>query len=731
MTMRTMNNRKRLIRFQGLLLAVLFINSWTIAEINAEVDPSRTEPTDQAETAEESPTMPSKAVFEENPEMMLFMNVPEIISTSLTKTTNRLTPSTVTVITQDDIRASGARSLVELLDICVPNFQTTLHHVQPRNMGLRGLLSDRDDKYLLLVNGRVMNERTHFGVLMERDLPMLNDIHHIDVVRGPGSAMYGPGALAMVINIITDTAETFQGNQVDLRLGAIDEFYAWEFKHGKKFDDGGGLFLYGGLTKPVGADSDDAPMIYGSDGHEHDAILYPASFRDRLKYKLHAQYTKENFNLWARYTSGGETHEADPEFRRFMIMIPDSGSGYQQATVYVSNKHELNSELSIQYAFSYDMLASALTMFSPQGQGYREDEYYGKLLAIWNPHPDHSFAVGGEWSHEEFGLRCPGWPHQPPTYPDSMALTPLPRWNTDTRSVLTEWQWNVNEQWTSFFGGRIDWHTFTQPMYSPRFTLVHTPNDKDTLKFMWSQAARTNLATEMKINYDTTGDNTETERLRAYELRYEHQFDPYFLMSGSAYYHDHNITGFDIFRFAPLLLGNTRTVGAELEAAYQTEKTKLAVSHGWTKLINMRLAEGNISTVLTAEPYGYGNDLAAWNNHVTKITARHQLTNQFDLDGSLRIYWGLPGGEDMAQYYNQAYWVTYNPGNSRPFDPSFFFNLGATWHPVENLDLRLGLYNVLGWFDHRLNKHNYTMANAVGDYRSPAPAVVVSGSYRF
>ena len=133
---------------------------------------------------------------------------------TLTKTKPRLVPSAVTTITQEDIWSSNARSLYELLDIYVPNLQWMRHHWEADVMGLRGIISDRNDKYLLLVNGRVINDHTHFGALSERDLVLLKDIDHIDIIRGPGSALYGPGAESMVINIITHSAQTFEGTDI-------------------------------------------------------------------------------------------------------------------------------------------------------------------------------------------------------------------------------------------------------------------------------------------------------------------------------------------------------------------------------------------------------------------------------------------------------------------------------------------------------------------------------------
>ena len=184
----------------------------------------------------------------------------EVDSTAtLTEAKPRLVPAAVTKITAEQIRLSGARSLYELLDIYVPNLQWLRHHWEADVIGLRGIINDRNDKLLLLVNGRNMNQRTHFGALSELDLVLLSDIHHIDIVRGPGSALYGPGAVSMVINIITYDADTFEGTEYTVRMGAVEEFYTGEVKHSEKFENGdGGIFLYGGIGEYSGATKYDA-----------------------------------------------------------------------------------------------------------------------------------------------------------------------------------------------------------------------------------------------------------------------------------------------------------------------------------------------------------------------------------------------------------------------------------------------------------------------------------------
>ncbi len=224
------------------------------------------------EAVPEKEAVSGKEIVSEEEEDLFDMSIEqlmemEVVSTAtLTESKPRLVPAAVTTIKEEQIQASGARSLFELLDIYVSNLQWVRNSWEADNMGLRGIMSDRDDKYLLLVNGRVMNERTHYGVVSERDLVLLKDIHHIDIVRGPGSALYGPGAVSMVINIITHNAETFQGTEITSRLGAVEEFYSTEIRHGQKFKDGdGGFFAYAGIGEYHGADKYDAPLIVTRD----------------------------------------------------------------------------------------------------------------------------------------------------------------------------------------------------------------------------------------------------------------------------------------------------------------------------------------------------------------------------------------------------------------------------------------------------------------------------------
>ncbi|MGA1980698.1 MAG: TonB-dependent receptor [Sedimentisphaerales bacterium] len=728
-----------------------------------------------------------KDVFEMSLEEL--MKVEIVSSATLTKTSPRLVPAAVTTITAEQIRGSGARSLFELLDIYVPNLQWMRNHWEADNMGLRGIINDRDDKYLLLVNGRIMNERTHYGALSERDLVMLGDIHHIDVVRGPGSAMYGPGAISMVINIITYNAETFQGTEVTSRLGAVEEFYAGEVKHGRKFDSNdGGFFVYTGIGKYNGASKYDAPQIFGLDfpsgpsGYGWDpgwgAVAQPPylpadgtragkpmtgpslnrdgeSWRDQPPMKLYAEITKGNWDLWGRYTSGGQQFIPD-----IGVLAPFpygwgnvgwlkqppllmGGYGYQQATAYVGYKQELADNLNIDYSFSYDMFDFERTMMNVRIQdAFREDTYSGKAILHWQPNDRHKIAFGGELLHQELGMNSPGWPHldEPADarFNGWPGLTKMPRWSTNMYSLLGEWQWKINDKWTTFIGGRLDDHTFTDLMFSPRAAIIHMPTDKDTFKLMWSRSVRANYEEDMKFQADKGGGNSDPEKLDSLELRYERKHNKNLDLAASMFLHyslERIAWSYDTYGAA--VVGTQKEWGVELEALYHTDRTRLGISHGYTKLIDFKLADPTLQNVaISAKPYGYGDDLANWSNHITKLTAQYKLNDKWTFDGSLRIYWGFPGMKDFDEYRknptsqaNKNDYPVMEPGWERGYRGNYYLNLGLQYKASKDLTIGINGYNLLGILNKDFNKRNYYAS--YGDYRSAAPAVGVSLTYKF
>jgi len=111
-------------------------------------------------------------------------------------------PNATTVITAEDIRLSGATSLPELLRR-VPGADVMALGVGSANVSLRGFNQRIANKVLVLVDGRT-EYQDFLGLTIWSSIPIgLEEIDRIEVIRGPGSALYGANAMLGVVNIIT------------------------------------------------------------------------------------------------------------------------------------------------------------------------------------------------------------------------------------------------------------------------------------------------------------------------------------------------------------------------------------------------------------------------------------------------------------------------------------------------------------------------------------------------
>jgi iron complex outermembrane receptor protein len=124
-------------------------------------------------------------------------------------------PNATTVITADDIRLSGATTVQDLLRR-VPGAEVMTMGAGSANVSLRGFNQRLANKVLVLVDGRT-EYQDFLGMTLWSSLPVeLDDIERIEVIRGPGSALYGANAMLGVVNIITRAPGTgprarFQG----------------------------------------------------------------------------------------------------------------------------------------------------------------------------------------------------------------------------------------------------------------------------------------------------------------------------------------------------------------------------------------------------------------------------------------------------------------------------------------------------------------------------------------
>jgi outer membrane receptor for ferrienterochelin and colicins len=667
-------------------------------------------------------------------------NVEIDTAATLTKTDIRRSPAAITRITQKMIKRSGARSLEELLEIFVPNYQVLRHHFAGTNSGFRGTLSDLNDKTLLLVNGRVMNHRSFYGADSEFKLSMLGDIHHIDVIRGPGSSTYGPGAISGVISIHTFNSNNFEGSEVSFRQGFIEEFSTFEMKLGHRFDDNTGLFIYAGGDSYQGSDSGDSPIHFGTTVNgtapNHNTGINFANdkeaFRDRPRLKLHMEYNVANLDLWVRYTRGGQIETGIREFIQKGEPEKYFAVGYEQLTLAAKYTKELTRELELQAMVSYDIYDRYRTRNYEADEAdlnLREEKLNLRLQLNWTPSEAHAFAVGTEYTFDQFGREPDGYPHE-----DAKPLPNNESWDSRTWALFAEHQWRLHRDLTSFTGVRADKHSYAELTFSPRQAFVYTPTDKDTLKLIYNRSVRRTSDFFLRTEYvNTRSESDQTETMDNYELRYLRQASENLTLGLSGFYSMLDILGFDGGAQANVPLGDLSLYGFEFEAEYESDKFKVLLSHAWTQMHDFDLENDSVTTPVTsASAYGYGDDLAHWSNHISKLYGEYYINKKWTATSSLIYYWAYPGAEDYADYNNDVLKVdniTRTEGSDKAFGSSIFVNLGLEYQHSEKLRLQMNAHNILGWLNDDYNKRNHMFL--MDTYRSEAAALSFTIEYKF
>jgi outer membrane cobalamin receptor len=145
-------------------------------------------------------------------------------------------PGIVSVITSQQIKDMGARDLNDVLKT-VPGFQLPIVPAYfVTTYGVRGLQQSFNNRVLVMLDGVPLNEAYYGQSNLTWSTMPINNIKRIEVIRGPGSALYGTYAFLAVINIITNKAEDINGIEISAGGGS------WNTQHhyilaGKKMGD--------------------------------------------------------------------------------------------------------------------------------------------------------------------------------------------------------------------------------------------------------------------------------------------------------------------------------------------------------------------------------------------------------------------------------------------------------------------------------------------------------------
>lgn len=529
----------------------------------------------------------------------------------------RNAPAAATVITAEDIEAMGATDLNEVLET-VPGVHVS-HSVLGYNpiYIFRGIASEFNPHVLVLQNGVPMtsvylNDRGEIWGGMP-----LENVARIEVIRGPGSALYGADAFAGVINIITKTAGDIDGTQVGVRAGSFDTQDAWLLHGGQLGPLEAAVYLrigrtdgqreiirqdaQSGLDALFGTNASLAPgpVNLGRDALDAQVDLGYGNWRLRLGHRL-----RDNVE-----TGAGIANALDP-----------AGSNRSARTTadVIWQKDNLATGWSVtaQASFMRQANESRLVLFPPGAFGgtfpdgmignpdkwERQGRY--SLAALYSGWTGHRLRLGiGHEELEIFRIResknfsytfVPGIGYLPTPLGSVVDVSDTnPHQTPHTRRVnyaYAQDEWNVARDWILTLGVRYDDYSDFGRTVNPRAALVWAAAHNVTAKLLYGRAFRAPSFVELynRDNPSRLGNpEVQPERIRTWEgvLSWQPRADTE--LNLSVFHHRMS----NIIGYVPV--GNTNTTenlgkqkghGFELEGSWNaTRDLRLSANYAWQR----------------------------------------------------------------------------------------------------------------------------------------------------
>lgn len=237
----------------------------------------------------------------------------KITVASKTEETLSEATSVVTVFTRQQILNMGVTSVDQLLNF-VPGFQVTQDNDQGRLVAVtaRGRSSQFSESILFLINGQRLNDHLFGGAPLNNRLIPVENIQQVEIIRGPGSALYGSNAFLGVVNIKTvDDVKDFavQAGDNGQRMGWVN--YAQEVP-----EQDLAVSVFARIYKQEGADYSGYPDAYGNAEHTRDPFtnlyfLTTINWQDWTLNVAHSDHNQRDF-----YTFGAIANNQNDETTR-------------------------------------------------------------------------------------------------------------------------------------------------------------------------------------------------------------------------------------------------------------------------------------------------------------------------------------------------------------------------------------------------------------------------------
>jgi outer membrane receptor protein involved in Fe transport len=627
------------------------------------------------------------------------------------------TPASVTIITARDIAVTPARNILDLMEIYVPGMLYVNHSMGPE-MGMRGIIADKPYKFLVNVDGMNINIKSTYGARLELLNWELSDIDRIEVVRGPGSVTYGPGAIGGVINIYTKSAKKYPGLEIGGHYWGQYDSVGNYVSYGRVKDDFQ-LYTYFSVTTTRGI----SPDVFGTDSSYRTGYIgkrggpytpsppstYMGDYFGQPQIKAHFNIKfNENWRFWGRYaTESSGIMQSSARQVRFSSAYPYKDiylSQFRYFQLALENQSTLNKDWSLKSTFGLSstdirdiqqnksMIGDSENSLLNYGWMYSEWEYYAQFMLNYKPEDSKiKGALGFEMSYdlirpswgknEDNGLRLgskygmvsgtssdaygPGGTSAGQIDSSSSDYYPVGvGFEAIDHAIIGELNIELTPKTSVILSGRFDKNTYTDYLFSPRFALIHKLNKDEYLKFIVQRSVRMNTLDELYIN-NKNGVTNFPEKLDMLELIWSKKVNENWSFQNSAFWSKNKAIAWSGSNAAPL--GTLELFGIEAEIKYKKDNFELGINHSIVKQLSWQLVDNVASSGISYSDYfgtstglpggimSKGNDLSNWANQATKLyTNIELLKNKITLHGDAVAFWGFEGYKDGLDAFEQA-----------------------------------------------------------------------------
>jgi len=544
----------------------------------------------------------------------------EIISVSRTPERILDAPAAITVITNADIRRSGATSIPEALRL-VHNLNVAQKNSHDWAISARGFNTEVGNKLLVMIDGRTVYSPLYSGVFWDRQDYLLEDIDRIEVISGPGSTLWGVNAVNGVINIITKSSKETQGTYFETGFGN-ELKNSTSIRYGGKLAPNVSYRIYGKYF-----DRDDQVYANGSPAND-------AWHMGQGGFRIDAETSAQNsFTLQGDYYNGDE---GDPITRNDAVVRGNNILGRW------THAFSDDSDMSLQLYYDRTHLqlpVAATSLFLPIPEGILTDD-----LETYDVDFQHRFKLNDRnrivWG---LGYR---YTHNSVNSAPAVALDPEHR-DQYLYSAFIQDEIKLHERLHLTVGTKIEHTDYTGWEFEPSARMQWQATSHQMVWAAISRAVRTpsrldrdlRTPTGLPAPFDSAlsgSDDFDSENVIAYEIGYRAQLGSSFSTSITAFYNEYDDVrslSFTPATLVPLFLDNNlegETQGVELSADYQVMRWwRLRLGYSYLEE-DIRVKDGELDIINnalneTADP-----------QHQVSLRSSMDLPYNMELDAQLR-----------------------------------------------------------------------------------------------